>query len=694
MAPRKTTKPKPKPKRTPNQIAAAKRARAAKDAARQGKGAFTGKPRAGLIAGKTDKAGADRVIQQATAEVREDAKAMRIKGRDGKIITVRPTESGADRMAADRALTNAEVDQKAPPEYQEEMENRRARRLEREAGNRAPKEVGNPRAKTPATAAKALKPNTPFSWKGKEYLKKADGSVVEVPKKLAEFKASAISKEDALNEQNEKVNESRRIREPKNAAKKTAAPAKKATAKKATAKKVSAKATPKPVVEKPVAPKAKASPKPPAGETPANASGSKPVSEAKLNTAQAKVNSYTSQIKSVEDAMKNNRAALRSGAMSQAQFDAAKSNLTAEKNTLMKVRTEVAKAAGVDIAPAKAEEGSRPARNPQTQPKAKAVKGAAVKTEKPKVVKPQASKPAAPVESKFKSRIEKQRLAAAEPKAATQTKPKTKFQVKSGAAAGAATETKPVAEPKPKSKFKVKSGAAAAGNKPAATVGNKPATTATVKQKVVAEVVEDAVKKQGGGSARGLFNSLVSKFSGKKSGKLLKGAGIVGVVITAKDIFDAVTAYDRAYPPSKSGTANSKPGLVPKTTDKSRLAGGLTSNMSKDSVTGKGKTAKPKAKSDNKKTNALSSARYTAMANAYGKPANPSVKPTPPSTTTPAPSAVKGYRVKKGDTLYDIARKNNTTLSTIYKLNPTIKKRKDAGKVDIFANTLVRLPKK
>jgi LysM repeat protein len=147
--------------------------------------------------------------------------------------------------------------------------------------------------------------------------------------------------------------------------------------------------------------------------------------------------------------------------------------------------------------------------------------------------------------------------------------------------------------------------------------------------------------------------------------------------------------------------------------DPQRRYGGLTSNMGKvKPATGSGTatlrpttgapSSKPKTKSENKKTNKLASDRYTAMAAAYGnKPSGNKPSGNKPSGNKPSgnkpiatPASVKGYRVKSGDTLWDIAQKNNTTLTTIYKLNPELKKRRDAGKVDIFANTLVRLPKK
>lgn len=69
-----------------------------------------------------------------------------------------------------------------------------------------------------------------------------------------------------------------------------------------------------------------------------------------------------------------------------------------------------------------------------------------------------------------------------------------------------------------------------------------------------------------------------------------------------------------------------------------------------------------------------------------------------PSTKTPSngsktPSSGSVHVVKRGDTLWDIAQANNTTVSTLLKLNPTIAKRKADGKVDIFSGSKVRLPK-
>lgn len=50
------------------------------------------------------------------------------------------------------------------------------------------------------------------------------------------------------------------------------------------------------------------------------------------------------------------------------------------------------------------------------------------------------------------------------------------------------------------------------------------------------------------------------------------------------------------------------------------------------------------------------------------------------------------YRVKKGDSLYAIAKANNTTVANLYKLNPSLAARKAAGKNVIFSNSLVKVP--
>lgn len=52
------------------------------------------------------------------------------------------------------------------------------------------------------------------------------------------------------------------------------------------------------------------------------------------------------------------------------------------------------------------------------------------------------------------------------------------------------------------------------------------------------------------------------------------------------------------------------------------------------------------------------------------------------------------HTVKKGDTLWDIAQANNTTVSALLKANPIIAKRKEAGKVTIFSGSKVRIPGK
>lgn len=62
------------------------------------------------------------------------------------------------------------------------------------------------------------------------------------------------------------------------------------------------------------------------------------------------------------------------------------------------------------------------------------------------------------------------------------------------------------------------------------------------------------------------------------------------------------------------------------------------------------------------------------------------------TATKPAVSS-KSYTVKKGDSLWAIAQANNTTVSALMKANPTLAKRKAAGKTTIFSGSKVRIPK-
>ena len=85
-----------------------------------------------------------------------------------------------------------------------------------------------------------------------------------------------------------------------------------------------------------------------------------------------------------------------------------------------------------------------------------------------------------------------------------------------------------------------------------------------------------------------------------------------------------------------------------------------------------------------------SDARATAMSKQYaGK--KPSGKG---ANRTSTPMTGKVVRVKRGDTLYGIAQKNNTTVSALYKANPALAKRKAAGRTVIYSNTAVRVPRK
>lgn len=88
-------------------------------------------------------------------------------------------------------------------------------------------------------------------------------------------------------------------------------------------------------------------------------------------------------------------------------------------------------------------------------------------------------------------------------------------------------------------------------------------------------------------------------------------------------------------------------------------------------------------------------AKPTPVAKSVSKPAS---KVTPKSSTaakkTAAVTPMSGnvHVVKSGDTLWDIAQANKTTVKTLLALNPIIAKRKKAGKVDIFSGSKVRLP--
>lgn len=75
--------------------------------------------------------------------------------------------------------------------------------------------------------------------------------------------------------------------------------------------------------------------------------------------------------------------------------------------------------------------------------------------------------------------------------------------------------------------------------------------------------------------------------------------------------------------------------------------------------------------------------------NASSRPT--STKSTPNASKTP--SGASTHVVKRGDTLWDIAQANNTTVSTLLKLNPQIAQRKAEGKTTIFSGSKVRIPK-
>ena len=84
----------------------------------------------------------------------------------------------------------------------------------------------------------------------------------------------------------------------------------------------------------------------------------------------------------------------------------------------------------------------------------------------------------------------------------------------------------------------------------------------------------------------------------------------------------------------------------------------------------------------------------TTSTRAGAHPTNRFVASRPAGASTkPAATKSSSVTVKSGDTLWGIAKANNTTVAAILKANPTIAQRRSAGKTSIFSGSKVRIPK-
>lgn len=267
---------------------------------------------------------------------------------------------------------------------------------------------------------------------------------------------------------------------------------------------------------------------------------------------------------------------------------------------------------------------------------------------------------------------------------------------------------KPPRAPKAEAPAKPVKSAAPKANKPAAkkTVApkvTKPAPAAVEAPAKKAAAPKKAAAKKTAAPAKKAAKPRVAKpqaaaakaekvvEAASKANNISKASGMKIVGRVLGKAFWVYTAAEIASAIAETVSANAPKGM---SASSSAASGGmgLPTNMKFGNL-GKSK-AKPEGKSK-----PSPSARPARHATPFSYYENPRQRMSPgagvagsrPSGSKPSGS---GYRVKAGDTLWDIAQKNNTTVAAIYAANPELKKRKDAGKNVIFRNTLVRIPKK
>ena len=127
-----------------------------------------------------------------------------------------------------------------------------------------------------------------------------------------------------------------------------------------------------------------------------------------------------------------------------------------------------------------------------------------------------------------------------------------------------------------------------------------------------------------------------------------------------------------------------------------------TADAKKEADTAKRKKlASASAKAGDARAQAMNRSAYRYTVKKGPRPSGESYTPSKKQDSSgkganrpSAPMTGRAVRVQRGGTMWDIAQKNKTTVSALYKANPELARRKAAGKTVIYRNTLVKIPGK
>lgn len=191
-------------------------------------------------------------------------------------------------------------------------------------------------------------------------------------------------------------------------------------------------------------------------------------------------------------------------------------------------------------------------------------------------------------------------------------------------------------------------------------------------------------------------NSETAAALGKLARVSGRAAGVFGVALSAKDVADTLTDKKKLAGAFKARGAimDAAAGkMMPQYQSASTGAGIKTKTAVAKTKIQTSKNAGRRVSAD--RADSSRGAASAAANVAAGRVTKPIVKPVGPTSTSTSGKPIKGaVTVKRGDTLWGIARDNSTTVDALLKANPTLAKRKAAGKTVLFSNTKVRIPKK